>query len=685
LESIHASDPKKVRNIGIVAHVDAGKTTLTERMLFYAGASHKIGEVHDGAAHMDYMAEEQAHGITVMSALTRVRWRDHLIEIVDTPGHVDFAIEVERSMRILDGCITVLDGIRGVEPQTEAVWRQRTRFALPVLSFINKMDRPGADYEQALETMRERLGAEPVAVTVPLPETRQVVHLIEGRLISFEGEYGERVRTTACDPVRWRALAGQRERLLLAAAEADEELLEQVLAGQDPSPGRVWRALRAVTLSGKVHPCFGGSALRNYGVQPLMDGVVRLLPAPVDRPHSRALRPDGGWEDVACTAAGSLVALAFKVQMWDGRRHVFVRVYRNQINAGDRVAVARAGGSVVQERVARIFDVDAGRKVRVERAVAGQIVLLAGLREIGTGDTLCSPEHLLSLERIDARAPVLSLAIEPISSADEERLLEALGKLLQEDPTLQLDEDEETGQRVLHGMGELHLQIVFERLEREFHLRVRAGRPAVAARETVRDKGCGEFLFEPTMEHESESGRLRAWARVCVEPLARGGGVEALAQPVVKPAPTELSAPVTQALVDGLQDALASGPLQGAPLIDVRIWVEEIELFGAATTAEALRTAAAQAARRALHRAGCVLLHPVMRTEVLTPPAYLGPVLGDLQARHAAIQSTNTAQDTVCINCEVSLQKLLGYATELRSLTQGRAQFSMLFDRFDAS
>lgn len=685
LDSLHCSDLSKVRNIGVVAHVDAGKTTLTERMLFHTGASHKVGEVHDGAAHMDYMAEEQAHGITVMSALTRVRWKDHLIEIVDTPGHVDFTVEVERSMRILDGCVTVLDGVRGVEPQTEAVWRQRARFDLPVLSFINKMDRPGADFDRSMDSMRQRLAAEPVAITVPLPETRQVVHLIDGLLMSFEGEYGERVHAAPCEPELWRSLSTHRESLLLAAAEADEMLLDQVLAGEQPDPERVWAALRVATLSGAAHPCFGGSALRNYGVQPLLDGVARLLPAPVERPVSRALRPDGSWEEVALAESGPLVALAFKVQMWEGRRHVFVRVYRNEIRPGERVVVAAADGSIVQERVARIFDVDAGRKTRADRAVAGQIVLLAGLRHLTTGDTLCAPEHVLFLERIDAREPVLSLAIEPFTSEDEDNLLEALNKLLQEDPTLRLDEDPETGQRVLRGMGELHLQIVFERLQREFHLRVRAGKPAVAARETVTAAGSGEFLFEPAIELDSKHAALKAWARVSVSPAARGSAVEVIARPLVKPSGTDLSERLAQAVEDGVRDALASGPKEGAPLVDLVVRVEEVEVFGSATTAEALRAATARAAQHAVRQAGSLVLYPLMSTEVVTPETYVGPVLGDLQARRASIKSTSNILDTVSIRCEVPLQKLLGYATELRSLTQGRAHFSMLFDRFDVT
>ena len=421
-----------VRNIGIAAHVDAGKTTLTERILFYTGASHKIGEVHDGAAHMDYLAEEQRHGITITSAVTKAPWRGHLLQIVDTPGHVDFTVEVERSMRVLDGAILVIDGVRGVEPQTETVWRQRCRFNLPVIFFVNKMDRPGADYHHSLESLSRRLGAEPVPVTVPVLEAPNglpsVVHLIERTLIGFTGDQGTELVISPCPDSLWETLAHERESLLMACAEQDDALADRILSGEDPEPAELWAALRQGTLAGTHFPCFGGSALRNLGVQPLLDGVVELLPAPLDRPPSIAVRPDGSPEEVAMDAKGTLVALAFKVQMWEGRRHVFARLYRSQLKPGDKVQLQTSDGRVVNEIVSRIFDVDAGRKTALDLAKAGEIVLLAGLRHATTGDTLCTPGHLVRLERIEAREPVLGLAIEPTAGTEEEKLLEALQK-----------------------------------------------------------------------------------------------------------------------------------------------------------------------------------------------------------------------------------------------------------------
>jgi len=676
-------DLSPVRNIGIAAHVDAGKTTLTERVLFYTGASHKIGEVHDGAAHMDYLAEEQQHGITITSAVTKAPWKDHLLQIVDTPGHVDFTIEVERSMRVLDGCVVVLDGVRGVEPQTETVWRQRCRFALPSLFFVNKMDRPGADFDHALESIRRRLRAEPVPVTVPVPERQAVVHLIERTLLRFEGEQGERVAATRCPDDLWQAMTPYRESLLLAAAEADDGLADRVLAGEDLDPRAVWGALRRGTLAGLFFPCFGGSALRNQGVQPLLDGVVELLPAPLDRPPALAHRPDGTEEQVAIGPDGPLTALVFKIQLWEGRRHAFVRVYRNTLKSGDPVAFLTADGRVVQEHVARLFEVDAGKKTRIDAAGPGQIALLAGLRFATTGDTLCHPDHVLSLERIEVRAPVISRAIEPATGTDEDKWLEVLDKIQQEDPTLRVEEDKDTGQRLLRGMGELHLQIVLERIEREFGIHVRSGEPAVALRETVSASGAGEALFNPPRPADKKLPELKARVAVRVSASSRGSGVQVRCQPVVKPEAHELTLQQRAAVEQGVRFALGSGPETGAPLEDVDLQVTEVELFGAASTTDALGAAASRAVQRALESAGSLALHPIMAVDVVCPEENLGAVLGDLQARQALIKDTETWGDTVTITCEVALDRLLGYATDLRSLSKGRGQFSMIFDRFD--
>ncbi len=678
-------DLSHTRYIGIAAHVDAGKTTLTERILFYTGASHKVGEVHDGAAHMDYLAEEKAHGITISSAVTRTTWNDYRLQIVDTPGHVDFSVEVERTMRVLDGCIIVLDGVRGVEPQTEAVWRQRSKFALPALFFINKMDRPGADLARAMESMRQRLGAEPVPVTVPLPDKGAVIHLIDKTVIRFDGAYGEVVRYEPVDDATWESVAEFRENLLLAAAEADDSLTDLVLAGKEPGSEALWTALRLAALAGSMHPCFAGSALHNQGVQPLLDGVLRLLPSPLDRPPLVAARPDGEEETVGVGDDGPLVALAFKVQMWDGRRHVYVRIYRNRLRPGDNVAILRPDGEHLQEQVARLFDVDANRKTRLDTAVAGQIVLLAGLRHATTGDTLCDPQHLLALERIEAREPVLSLAVEPASSEDEEKFLEILEKLQQEDPTLRVEENPETGQRLLHGMGELHLQILLERLEREFHLRVRTGSPAVAMRETITKPATADVLFQPALDSNRTQPEIKARVAVAVAPRERGAGTTIRCEPVVSPPGHQLSPPQSTAIEEGLHLALGGGPSEGAPLDDLEIAVSKVELFGKASTEEALRAAAAQAVVNAVKKAAPCVLYPIMTAEIVVPEENLGVILGDLQSRHAVILDTDNWKGTVTVFCEIALNQLLGYTTNLRSMTQGRGQFSSTFKRFDRS
>jgi elongation factor G len=674
-----------VRNIGIVAHVDAGKTTLTERVLFFTGCTHKMGEVHDGDAHMDYLAEEQAHGITITAAVTKARWGNHLIQLVDTPGHVDFAIEVDRSMRVLDGCVVVLDGVRGVEPQTETVWRQREKFALPALFFVNKMDRPGADFAQSLAHIRKRLGALPVPVTVPLPERNAAVHLVEKTLLTFAGERGDEVNAEPCDGTTWAQVAPHREALLLTLSEADETLAELVLNEREPPCEAVWSALRQASLAGAAYPCFGGSALRNQGVQPLLDGIVRLLPAPLERPPSSAETLDGHAISVPMDRNGPLAALAFKVQLWDGRRHVFARLYRGTLRPGETVVVPDAAGNAQTERVARVFDVDADKKTRIDQAFAGEIVLLSGLRTTKTGDTLCAPDHQLRLAPIESQQPVLSLAIEPSSAEDEAKLLDALDKLQQEDPTLRLAEDEETGQRLLHGMGELHLQIAFERLQREFNLHVRAGRPTVVLRETLSGTGSARNIYQRVLEQEGKPLELRACVEVEVSPLRRGRGVSMSCEPAVTPEGVSLSDDQLAALLAGAHDALAGGPESGAEMQDVQLVVRAVELSGASSTPQALRVATVMAARKAMTQAGALILRPIMAAEVVVPEENMGAVLGDLQARRAVIHNTTSLGETVVIGCDCGLDQLLGYTTSLRSMTHGRGQFTMTFNRFDVA
>lgn len=675
---------QRTRNIGIAAHVDAGKTTLTERILFYAGTSYKIGEVHDGTAHMDYLAEEQQHGITITSAVTRAHWDDHLIQLVDTPGHVDFTIEVERVMRILDGCIIVLDGVRGVEPQTETIWRQRDKFAIPCLFFINKMDRPGADFSNALESIGRRLSAAPIPITVPLPGTESIIHLIDKRILHFEGDRGNTVKSEECDQTTWRSVSEFHENMLLGIADADEKLADEVLADQEPQPAAIWAALRRTTLSGKVHPCFAGAAFKNIGIQPLLDGVIKLLPSPLDRPPSIAFTAEGEEQSVTISNDGPLVALAFKVQMWEKRRQVFARIYRNSIKAGDSVSILRGNGKHINETVARIYDIDAGHRTKLDKAMAGQIVLLSGLRYTTTGDTLCDPRHLLALERIETKEPVLSLAIEPSSSRDEEKLLEILDKLEQEDPTLHLHDDDETGQRLLCGMGELHLQIVVERIQREFNLNVHTGKPAVALRETITKTAEADVLFETPLELASHAMPLKARVAITASPRARSSGIEISLDPATSSNGHELSPLHSQAIENGIRIALSNGPCEGVSLEDLEIKVKEVELFGASSTSEALQAAAAKATSKAIKDGNPNVLHPIVTSEIIVPEENLGTVLGDLESRCATILNTEKrGGNATTIACEVALDKILGYSTDLRSMTHGRGQFSIVFNRFD--
>jgi elongation factor G len=676
------SDPvplSQVRNIGIAAHVDAGKTTLTERILYYTGASYKIGEVHEGAAHMDWMDEEQAHGITITAAVTQCPWKDHLVQIVDTPGHVDFTVEVERSMRVLDGAIIVMDGVRGVEPQTETVWRQANRFAIPRLLFINKMDRPGADFDRALASVQAKFDEIAVPVCVPREET--VLHCIQQNAWEFGGAKGEEVHIRDLTDVEAEIVAEYRESLLLSLADYDEDLADRVLGEEDIAEDEIWEALRQATLTGKVRPAFSGSALRNWGVQPILDAVLRLLPSPMDRAVCMGQLPDGSKVKVHMTPDGPLAALVFKVQLLEGRRHVFARIYRGVLKPGDEITIA---GKEKTERVARVFDIDANRKKRLKEAQAGQIVLLAGLRYATTGDTIYDGEHPILLERIETREPVLGLAIEPESSRDEDKLVEVIRKITEEDPTLRYEEDDETGQRIISGMGELHLQIAFERMEREFKVRLRSGKPRVVHRETLTGEATTRGGVDRVLEAGTNRIELKASCLVTVGPAERGSGTHIEVEPHWLPEESNATADQLEAVTMGLSDGLVGGPVEGSPLQDVKVKLKEVQTFGSASSPQALRIAAAAAVREALHQAGGVVLQPIMRVEVVVPEECTGRVLGDLQSRGSTILGHDSLMDMCTIDAECGLSQLIGYATDLRSNTRGRGQFVMEFNRFDA-
>ena len=582
-------------------------------------------------------------------------------------------------MRVLDGAVIVMDGVRGVEPQTETVWRQASKFDIPRLIFMNKMDRPGADYTRSMESLTKRLHGNPVPVCVPT-EDELVLDLVNQIAWKFSGDRGEEVTQIPIPPEHQETFDEHRETMLLAAAEEDESLEEAVLEEADIDPEDIWSALRKGCMAGHFQPVFGGSALRNWGVQPLLEGVLKLLPNPLQRPATLAKRLDDEEEFVEMTADGSLVALVFKVQMWEGRRHVFVRIYRGSLAPGDKIAIS---GKDKVERIARVFDIDASSKKRLETASAGQIALLAGLRDATTGDTLCPIEDQVLLERIDTKEPVLGLAVEADSTKDEEKLLDVLGKICEEDPTLRFEEDAETGQRILKGMGELHLQIIFERIQREFNLEVRAGKPRVVSRETIAGPGQAQTVLDRVLKMGDSEVPLKAKATASVRPLDRDAGIEQTVEPVIEPDGASLSAAQEEAVRAGVNDAMMAGPIEGAPLQDVAVKLDRLTLFPDGSTPQALRIVASQAVREAIQQAGGQVLRPLMDVEVVVPDENLGTVLGDLQSRSAIIMGQESDMGVTTVRGECPLQALLGYATELRSLTRGRGQFTMEFARFD--
>jgi elongation factor G len=546
--------------------------------------------------------------------------------------------------------------------------------------FINKMDRPGADFERALQTIRDRFGDEPVPVGIPVIDDKVVLHAIEQKAYSFSGDKGEEVTVRDLTEAEAEELAPWREQLLLSLAEHDEPLAEKVLMEEEVSEEEAWAVLRRLTQAGVVRPAFSGSALRNWGVQPLLDAMVKLMPSPLERAQVMGTDAEGNEVVVEMVDDEPLVALVFKVQLFDGRRHCFVRLYRGTLEPGEKVRIA---GTDNVERAARVFDVSANRKTRVKGAKAGQIVLLAGLRDASTGDTLCHPDHPVLLERIDAREPVLGLAIEPMKSSDEDKLNEALTKVTEEDPTLVYEDDEETGQKVLSGMGELHLMITFERLKREFGLDLRVGKPRVVHRETIQSSAKVTSGVDRVIEAGSTNLVLKATCTVHVEPLERGTGIEVdTSEASWVPNDFEPTAELRTAVDQGARDALSGGPVEGSPLQDIRVRISRVDTHDGAANAQSLRIAAATAVREALQEAGGQLMQPIMKIEVVVPDENTGSVLGDLQARGASILGHEPGEMST-ISAECGLSQLLGYATALRSSTKGRGQFVMEFDRFD--
>lgn len=672
-----------IRNIGIIAHIDAGKTTLSERMLFYSRKIHRMGEVHDGAATMDYMPEEQERGITITSACTSCQWREKMINLIDTPGHVDFTIEVERSLRVLDGAVGVFCAVGGVEPQSETVWRQSEHFAVPKIAFVNKMDRLGADFEAALEAIRRRLQTNAVAVTAPLGQGESfagVLDLISGETLTFDpADQGRTVLRVPFSPREATLAAPWRETLLEKLAEADDKFLELWMEGSF-SREDVRAALRRATLSRALTPVLCGSALRNAGVQPVLDAVCDYLPSPLDVPAPVGRDVQGREEAVEPDPDAPPVALVFKVLMENGRKLSFLRLYAGQIREGDSLRnVTRKS----DDRVGRIFRLHADRREQLESASAGEIAAVVGLRTAHTGETYAARARELVLESIEAYAPVLTLALEPRNADEGKTLDEALARYVEEDPTFQVSLDDDSGTRMISGMGELHLDVLLERMRREYGISPRAGQPQVVLRETVRREAEAEAVFDKELGKEHHQGAVA----LRVAPLPRHTGNQVTVGDFLPADPQEarkiLPPALLQAALDGVRDGLQSGELTGWPLVDVAVTLTNVERREGLTTIPGCHMAAGQALREALSKAAPVALEPVMRVEINVPEDFLGPAISLFTAAGGKVEDLEDHAGRKLLRGTAPLRRLFGFSTPLRSATQGRAGLMLAFDRFD--
>ncbi|GIX07212.1 MAG: elongation factor G [Candidatus Poribacteria bacterium] len=668
---------ERVRNIGIMAHIDAGKTTTTERILFYTGKKHRMGTVDEGTADMDWMEQERERGITITAAATTCYWREHTIQIIDTPGHVDFTIEVERSLRVLDGAIAVFCAVGGVEPQSETVWKQADRYGVPRIAFVNKMDRVGANFPRVLQMMKDRLGADPVPIQLPIGREQAFVGVVD--LIEFcaktwrDEDEGATVHVGEV-PVELRQEAeAARIELIERVAAEDEALLERYLEAETLSPEEIRHGLRLGTLRRTLVPVLCGAALRNRGIQPLLDAVVDFLPSPLDVPPVQGTDPETGKViQRAPSDEEPFTALAFKIAVDPNvEKVVYARVYSGTIRSG---GVAWNPRTRRRERIMRIFRVHANRRETVEEARTGDILVFVGPRETATGDTLCDPRAPIALEPMTFPEPVVSVSIEPRSEREKENLEQALRLFQEEDPTIRVYEDPDTGQRILAGMGELHLEILVDRMKREFRVEPRVGRPQVAYKETISQPATATGRFERQLEERS----LFAEVTVQVEPLPRGAGIEVLAD-----MPEEaLPATLREAALSGIRGALGSGLLGGYPLTDLRVTLVGAKLRESGSNEVAFEAAAAIAVHRALEAAGPVLLEPIMRAQVVVPSEYLGRVLGDLNARRVQIQNVESRELDEVIHAEVPLAEMFNYTTTLRSLTQGRGTHMLEFSHY---
>ncbi|PYV02844.1 MAG: elongation factor G [Acidobacteria bacterium] len=669
---------EKTRNIGIMAHIDAGKTTATERILYYTGITHKLGEVHEGTATMDWMEQEQERGITITSAATTCFWDDHRINIIDTPGHVDFTAEVERSLRVLDGAVALFGAVEGVEPQSETVWRQADKYRVPRIGFVNKMDRPGADFPRVLEMMRNRLHTTPVAVQLPLGKEdyfRGVIDLINMKAIAYGDETLGAKYEVEDIPQEYRKEAEKyREQLLETIADVDDRLLEKYVHGGQVSNQEIMAAMRKGTIALKFVPVLCGSAFKNKGIQPLLDAIVSYLPSPLDIPPVKGASTNGGEPPIRHAKDDEpFSALVFKI-MTDPfvGQLAFFRVYSGQLKSGSSVYNSTKDTA---ERIGRLLKMHANKREDIKEVYSGDIAAAVGLRNVSTGDTICDKQHPIVLEAIDFPAPVISVAIEPKTKSDQDKLGTALDKLLREDPTFKMHTDEDTGQTIISGMGELHLEILVDRMVREFGVAANIGKPQVAYRETIRQRAEAEGKFIRQTGGRGQYGHVK----IALEPVEPGTGIEFENEIVGGSIPKEYIKPVEE----GVREALESGVLAGYEVVDVKVTLLDGSYHEVDSSEIAFKIAGSMALKEAARRARPVLLEPVMRVEIVVPEEYMGAVTGDLHSRRGRVESTESRLGSAIIQCKVPLSEMFGYSTDMRSMTQGRATYTMHFSHYE--
>jgi elongation factor G len=670
----------KTRNIGIMAHIDAGKTTTTERILYYTGVVHRMGEVHEGGATMDWMEQEKERGITITSAATTCAWRDHQIQIIDTPGHVDFTVEVERSLRVLDGAVALFCAVGGVEPQSETVWRQANKYEVPRIAFVNKMDRTGADFYNVIHMIRERLGANPIPINLPIGQGdifAGVVDLVENKAYIYnDATLGKNYDIVDIPHDLEAQTKEYRTKLFEAVAEVDDTLLMKYLEGQEITADEIRRVLRQAVIESRIIPVLCGSAFKNKGVQQLLDAVVELLPSPVDvgavEGHHINLTDHIKREP---EDKEKFAAIAFKIMTdpYVGKL-TFFRVYSGTLNSGSYVLNSVSGK---KERIGRILRMHANHREDIEAAFTGDICAAVGLKQTRTGDTLCDEEDPIILERMIFPEPVISLAVEPKTKADSEKMGEALQKLADEDPTFRVKTDEETGQTILSGMGELHLEILVDRMRREFKVEANVGKPQVAYKETIKKKVTQEGKFVRQSGGRGQFGHC--W--IDLEPNEPGKGYEFINDIIGGVIPKEYIAPVSA----GIQEAMKSGVLAGYPVEDIKVRLFDGSYHDVDSSEMAFKIAGSMAFKDGCRKAEPVLLEPIMDVEVITPEEYMGDVMGDLSSRRGKIEGMNARNDAQVIKAVVPLSDMFGYATTLRSMTQGRAVYSMQFARYEAA